>query len=150
MAVPNGAKGIDVATTEPPDIVLLDLMLPGQYDGFEVCRRLRANPSTKNVPVVIVSALDDKEISGQGLRGAGDRVLHEAFQPHRSAQENRSPARSAQRRLIRRFPTETVVRGEQKCSPRFAFCSQRGPGSTRLFQQATTRRPVQQTTSPAG
>ncbi|MBN2197112.1 MAG: response regulator [Polyangiaceae bacterium] len=60
VAVPSGAKAIDVAITQPPELVLLDLMLPGQYDGFEVCRRLRTDPSTKNVPVVIITALDDE------------------------------------------------------------------------------------------
>ena len=57
VAVASGAKAIDVAAATPPDLVLLDLMLPGQYDGFEVCRRLRRDPSTRAVPVVIISAL---------------------------------------------------------------------------------------------
>ncbi len=60
-AVASGAKAIDVALTEPPDLVLLDLMLPGQYDGFEVCRRLRQEPATRDVPVVVISALDDSD-----------------------------------------------------------------------------------------
>src|SRR5260221_4609484 len=58
-AVSSGAKAIDVALTEAPDIVLLDLNLPGQYDGFDVCQRLRADPATRSVPVVIISAMDD-------------------------------------------------------------------------------------------
>lgn len=60
-AVASGTKAIDVAMTQPPDIVLLDLMLPGQYDGFEVCKRLRADPTTRKVPVIIISALDDAQ-----------------------------------------------------------------------------------------
>ena len=58
-AVASGAKAINAATTDPPDLVLLDLMLPGQYDGFDVCRRLKLDPATAGVPVVIISALDD-------------------------------------------------------------------------------------------
>jgi CheY-like chemotaxis protein len=58
-AVASGAKAIDAAATDPPDLVLLDLMLPGQYDGFDVCRRLKQDPATAHVPVVIISALDD-------------------------------------------------------------------------------------------
>ncbi|MCA9626581.1 MAG: response regulator [Myxococcales bacterium] len=81
VAVPNGAKGIDVATTEPPDIVLLDLMLPGQYDGFEVCRRLRANPTTKKVPVVIISALDDKESRGKASEAGATAYYTKPFSP---------------------------------------------------------------------
>ena len=48
-AVSSGAKAIDVALTETPDIVLLDLNLPGQYDGFDVCQRLRADATTHGV-----------------------------------------------------------------------------------------------------
>src|SRR6478736_7358070 len=60
-AVASGTKALDVAMTNPPHLVLLDLNLPGQFDGFEVCRRLRADPLTANVPVIIISALDDQE-----------------------------------------------------------------------------------------
>ena len=60
-AVSSGVKALDVALTDPPDIVLLDLNLPGQYDGFDVCTRLRADPGTRTVPVVIISAMDDDE-----------------------------------------------------------------------------------------
>ena len=60
-AVSSGAKAIDVAMTDAPDMVLLDLNLPGQYDGFDVCQRLRSDPTTRTVPVVIISAMDDDE-----------------------------------------------------------------------------------------
>ncbi|HLV66921.1 MAG TPA: response regulator [Polyangiaceae bacterium] len=61
VAVASGAKALDVAETTPPDVVLLDLMLPGQYDGFEVCRRLRESPRTRSTPILVISALDDAE-----------------------------------------------------------------------------------------
>jgi CheY-like chemotaxis protein len=51
----NGLQGLKVARTDPPDLILLDLMLPG-LDGFEVLNRLRADPQTAGVPVVVVSA----------------------------------------------------------------------------------------------
>src|SRR5580692_4664145 len=60
-AVPSGAKGLDVAFETVPDVVLLDLNLPGSYDGYEVCRRLRANPLTRGLPIVIITAMDDAE-----------------------------------------------------------------------------------------
>jgi DNA-binding response OmpR family regulator len=59
-AVNNGTKAIDVASTSPPDMVILDLMIPG-HDGFDVCRRLREDPSTRKIPVIVISALDDPE-----------------------------------------------------------------------------------------
>lgn len=56
----NGTKAIDLASTDAPDMVILDLMIPG-HDGFEVCQRLRNDPSTRKVPVIVISALDDPE-----------------------------------------------------------------------------------------
>src|SRR5450432_2370014 len=61
VAVASGSKALEMAIQTTPDIVLLDLHLPGQYDGFAVCERLRANPATHAVPVVIISARDDQE-----------------------------------------------------------------------------------------
>ena len=69
-AVSNGAKAIDTAMTQSFDLVLLELMLPRQYDGFEVCQRLKTDPATRGIPVVIISALDDPE-SRQRAAAAG-------------------------------------------------------------------------------
>ncbi len=80
-AVASGAKAIDVASTEPPDLVLLDLMLPGQYDGFEVCRRLRADPSTRAVPVVVISALDDAESRARATAAGATAYYTKPFSP---------------------------------------------------------------------
>lgn len=59
-AVPNGAKGVDAALARPPDIILLDLFLPGSFDGFDVCRKLRAAESTRAVPIIVISSLTDE------------------------------------------------------------------------------------------
>ncbi len=80
-AVANGAKAIDVASVEPPDLVLLDLMLPGQYDGFEVCRRLRADPATATIPVVIISALDDAESRARAADAGATAYYTKPFSP---------------------------------------------------------------------
>jgi CheY-like chemotaxis protein len=80
-AVANGAKAIDVALTEAPDLVLLDLMLPGQYDGFDVCRRLRADPSTRNTPVVVISALDDNESRSRAAEAGATAYYTKPFSP---------------------------------------------------------------------
>ncbi len=92
-AVANGAKAIDVATTDPPNLVLLDLMLPGQYDGFEVCRRLRADPTTRSIPVIIISALDDPDSRAKAADAGANAVLHQALQPDRAC-SRKSSARS--------------------------------------------------------
>jgi DNA-binding response OmpR family regulator len=70
VAVSNGARGIDAALTAPPDVLLLDLHLPGTFDGFEVCQKVRDNPTTRAVPIVVISAMTD-EGSKQRALGAG-------------------------------------------------------------------------------
>jgi DNA-binding response OmpR family regulator len=80
-AVASGTKALDVAITEPPDLVLLDLMLPGQYDGFEVCRRLRGEPTTERVPVVVISALDDAESRAKATEAGATAYYTKPFSP---------------------------------------------------------------------
>ncbi len=62
--VPTGVKGIDAAIARTPDAILLDLMLPGGYDGFDVCRRLREAQATRAVPIIVISAMDDETAAG--------------------------------------------------------------------------------------
>jgi DNA-binding response OmpR family regulator len=51
----DGTQGLSAVQTQRPDLVLLDLMMP-DVDGFEVCRRIRANPATARLPIIVVSA----------------------------------------------------------------------------------------------
>ena len=68
----NGPDALAAAERDPPDAVLLDVMMPGM-DGFEVCRRLKANPKVAHVPVIMITALSDPTDRVQGLAaGAGD------------------------------------------------------------------------------
>jgi CheY-like chemotaxis protein len=80
-AVSSGVKALDVAMTDPPDIVLLDLNLPGQYDGFDVCSRLRADPGTRTVPVVIISAMDDDESRSRATAAGATAYYTKPFSP---------------------------------------------------------------------
>lgn len=80
-AVATGAKALDIAMTAPPEIVLLDLNLPGQYDGFEVCRRLRVDPSTRAVPVIVISALDDAESRAKAADAGATAYYTKPFSP---------------------------------------------------------------------
>lgn len=80
-AVGSGAKAIDVALTDPPDIVLLDLNLPGQYDGFDVCTKLRSDQQTRSVPVVIISAMDDDESRARATAAGATAYYTKPFSP---------------------------------------------------------------------
>lgn len=80
-AVSSGAKALDVAMTDPPDLVLLDLMLPGQYDGFDVCTRLRSDPSTRHVPVVIITAMDDEATRARAKQAGANAFYTKPFSP---------------------------------------------------------------------
>ena len=57
---PDGAAAIDAATRRQPDLILLDIMMPG-LDGFDICRKLKANEVLEEIPVIFISALDDAE-----------------------------------------------------------------------------------------
>ncbi len=70
----SGELALDAAASEPPDLILLDIRMPGM-DGFEVCRQLKAQPATQDVPVIFVSAVleTDDKVLGFNL-GAVDYV----------------------------------------------------------------------------
>ena len=67
----DGASALEVAAAERPDIILLDVMMP-EMDGFETCRRLKADPVTRHIPVVLVTALDGREDKIKGLEAGAD------------------------------------------------------------------------------
>ncbi|MCQ2146160.1 MAG: response regulator [Bacteroidales bacterium] len=70
----NGEKALESIAQNKPDLILLDLMMPG-IDGFEVLRRVRANPETAEVKVVILSALNSNEDIVKGFEaGANDFI----------------------------------------------------------------------------
>ena len=70
----NGTEALAIAERGECDIVLLDVMMP-DMDGFEVCRRLKSNPSTHHVPVVMVTALDQPSDRVRGLEAGADDFL---------------------------------------------------------------------------
>ncbi|MFP5447992.1 MAG: PleD family two-component system response regulator [Alphaproteobacteria bacterium] len=70
----DGPTALAMAAAEQPDIVLLDVMMPGM-DGFQVCRRLKDDPETRHVPVVLVTALDGRADRIAGLEAGADEFL---------------------------------------------------------------------------
>ncbi len=70
----NGPQALERAEADAPDIILLDVMMPGM-DGFEVCQRLKENKKTLHIPVVMVTALSDTADRVRGLEAGADDFL---------------------------------------------------------------------------
>src|SRR3954463_6985604 len=70
----DGPTALAMAASERPDIVLLDVMMPGM-DGFSVCRRLKDDAETRHIPVVLVTALDGRADRVAGLEAGADEFL---------------------------------------------------------------------------
>jgi len=70
----NGESALEAITLTPPDLILLDVMMPG-IDGFETCRRLKADKATRSIPVIFMTALSDTVDEVNGLEvGAVDYI----------------------------------------------------------------------------
>lgn len=97
----DGEQGITVAQRENPDLIILDVMMPG-IDGLEVCRRLRDNPTTRDVPILMLTAKDEVGDRILGLKtGADDYVtkpfdFYELLERIRAILRRQNRARSSQ------------------------------------------------------
>jgi two-component system cell cycle response regulator len=74
LTAENGYECLDIVSKASVDVILLDIMMPGM-DGFEVCERLKSNPKTSHIPVVMVTALDQPADRVRGLRAGADDFL---------------------------------------------------------------------------
>src|SRR4029453_12956581 len=70
----SGEEGLAKLAAEKPDIVLLDVMMPGM-SGYDVCRRIRADPATALLPVVLVTSLDPHQEPVKGIEAGADDFL---------------------------------------------------------------------------
>jgi sigma-B regulation protein RsbU (phosphoserine phosphatase) len=78
--VTSGAVALKIVEKQPPDIILLDIMMP-EMDGYEVCRRLKANPATAEIPVIFLTAKDQTADEAEGFAlGAAD-YIHKPVNP---------------------------------------------------------------------
>jgi putative two-component system response regulator len=74
ITVGNGSEALDQLSKVPTDLVLLDVMMP-RLSGFEVCHKIKANPDTYLIPVILVTALSDKQNRIEGIRAGADDFL---------------------------------------------------------------------------
>lgn len=81
VAVSTGPKGVDAALAGGPDAILLDLHLPGSFDGFEVCKRLRDAEATRSVPIIVISALTDDTAKQRAMLAGASAYYTKPFSP---------------------------------------------------------------------
>ena len=72
VAVPDGQAALDEVTARPPDLILSDLGMP-RVGGIELCRRVKANPATRSIPVILITGI------GEEFKGTGAEVGADAF-----------------------------------------------------------------------
>lgn len=71
----NGVNGWEMAVTARPDLILMDLLLPGLLDGFELTRRIKQHPDLCHIPVVALTAWDDEEAEAKATAAGCDGFL---------------------------------------------------------------------------
>jgi twitching motility two-component system response regulator PilG len=76
--VPNGQAALDALAEDLPDLVLLDIMLP-EIDGFEVCRRIKADSATRHIPVIMLTAKKSREDMARGETVGADWYITKPF-----------------------------------------------------------------------
>jgi serine phosphatase RsbU (regulator of sigma subunit) len=80
ISASNGQEALDLISSESPDMILLDIMMP-VMDGFEVLARLQSNDSWRHIPVVVISAMSDMESVTKGIEMGADDYLPKPFDP---------------------------------------------------------------------
>ena len=76
----DGESALEAVEEEPPDLILLDIMMP-DMDGYEVCKRLKDNPETEDIPVIFLSALTEADEKQKGLKLGAVDFLTKPFSP---------------------------------------------------------------------
>lgn len=100
----SGEEGLAAIRADPPDLVLLDLMLPGM-DGMDVCRSMKQDPATQGIPVIMISARGEENDIVAGLELGADDYLPKPFSPKILL----ARIHTVLRRVTRRVPDESEV-----------------------------------------
>ena len=74
----NAVKAIDTARQLKPDLILLDIMMPGM-DGYAICNRIKAEPAMANTPVIFLTGKDSKDDQGRSFQAGGDMFIKKPF-----------------------------------------------------------------------
>jgi DNA-binding NtrC family response regulator len=80
LAASSGEEGLRIVESAGPSLILLDVLMP-RLDGYEVCRRLKANPATAHIPVIFITGRDEPEAVVEGFRAGGVDYVVKPFHP---------------------------------------------------------------------
>jgi DNA-binding response OmpR family regulator len=129
----NGQEALEKIRTESPDLVLLDIMMP-IMDGFAVLSRMKADSNLRNIPVIIISAMNDLQSVVKGIEQGAEDYLPKPFEPvllhaRISSSLEKKRLRDEHRRLIRTFadkggrdsPWGASIPRSRPCSPTSAI-----------------------------
>ena len=145
----SGAEALTICERAECDIVLLDVMMP-DMDGFEVCRRLKANPATHHIPVVMVTALDQPSDRVRGLEAGADDFLTKPVSDVAliarvrslvAAQDDDRRAAHARGDLARDRHRESGARGGRRDRPQRPHPDRRRPRGVRRAHRRHAARP---------
>ncbi len=116
----DGFQALQMLENLQADLILLDVMMPGM-DGFEVCRRIRSTPQLAEVPIIILTALDDRDSLMQGIEAGADDFLHKPVDRQELKARVRTITRlnryhtlMEQRENLRQMAERVVVAQEQE------------------------------------
>ena len=77
----SGEEGLKIAGETVPDIILLDVMMPGRFDGFDVCKLLKEDPATKDIYIIMLTAKGQKADKVKGFASGADDYFVKPFSP---------------------------------------------------------------------
>jgi adenylate cyclase len=109
----DGREALNRVKRERPDLILLDIMMP-VMDGFSVLAQLKADPALRDIPVIVISAMNDLESVIRGIKQGAEDYLPKPFEPtllhaRIAASLEKKSLRDQQRKLLHTFATEEVA-----------------------------------------
>ncbi len=76
----DGEIGLEMAIEKKPDVIILDIILPG-IDGYEVCKRLKEDTRTQNIPIIMLTVKDSRREELEGLQSGADEYIPKPYNP---------------------------------------------------------------------
>lgn len=116
ISATDGQAGLAAARRLVPDLILLDLMLPGM-DGLEVCRQIRGDPSTAGIALIMVTAKGEESDVVLGLGLGADDYIAKPFKPHELVARTRAVLRRTRQAAIGKQDQRAVVTGALRIDP---------------------------------